>query len=46
MTSIREIFSAFGPEYLQRYAAAMPTPHRKVLDAIIACRTEACGIAL
>ena len=45
MTSIREIFSAFGPEYLQRYAATMPKTHRKVLDAIIACRTEACGIA-
>ena len=45
MTSIREIFSTFGPEYLQRYGAAMPRTHRKVVDAIIACRTEACGIA-
>jgi hypothetical protein len=45
MTSIREIFSSFGPEYLQRYAAVMPRTHRKVVDAIIACRTEACGIA-
>lgn len=45
MISIREIFSTFGPEYLQRYAAAMPRTHRKVVDAIIACRTEACGIA-
>jgi Putative transposase/Transposase zinc-binding domain len=45
MTSIREIFSTFGPEYLQRFATAMPTTHRKVIDAIIACRTEACGVA-
>jgi hypothetical protein len=45
MTSIREIFTTFGPEYLQRYAATMPTNHRKVLDAIMACRTEACGMA-
>jgi hypothetical protein len=45
MTSIREIFSTFGPEYLQRYATTMPRGHRKVIDAIIACRTEACGIA-
>jgi hypothetical protein len=45
MTSIREIFSTFGPEYLQRYAAAIPNSHRKVLDAIMACRTETCGIA-
>jgi hypothetical protein len=46
MTSIHEIFTTFGPEYLQRYATAMPKAHRKVIDAIIACRTEACGIAL
>lgn len=45
MTSIREIFSTFGPEYLQRYATTMPRGHRKVIDTIIACRTEACGIA-
>ena len=45
MTSIRDIFSAFGPEYLQRYATTMPSTHRKVIDAIIACRTEACGVA-
>src|SRR5262245_14023144 len=45
MTSIHEIFSTFGPEYLQRYATAMPKIHRKVIRAIIACRTEACGIA-
>jgi Putative transposase/Transposase zinc-binding domain len=45
MTSIHEIFTTFGPEYLQRYATAMPKAHRKVIDAIIACRTEACGMA-
>ena len=45
MTSIREIFTTFGPEYLQRYATAMPQAHRKAIDAIMACRTEACGIA-
>ena len=44
-TSIREIFTTFGPEYLQRYATAMPKTHRKVIDAIVACRTEACGMA-
>jgi hypothetical protein len=45
MTSIREIFTTFGPEYLQRYATTMPRGHRKVIDAMTACRTEACGIA-
>jgi Putative transposase/Transposase zinc-binding domain len=44
MTSIREIFTTFGPEYLQRYANTMPKTHRKAIDAIMACRTEACGI--
>jgi hypothetical protein len=46
MTSIREIFTTFAPEYLQHYSNTMPKTHRKVIDAIIACRTEACGIAL
>ena len=46
MTPINEIFRTFGPEYLQRYSHLMPKAHRKVIDAIIACRTEACGVAL
>ena len=46
MTTINEIFRTFGPEYLQRYAMIMPKSHRKVIDAIITCRTEACGVAL
>ena len=46
MTTINEIFQTFGPEYLQRYSQLMPEAHRKVIDAIIACRTEACGLAL
>ena len=45
MTSIHEIFTTFAPEYLQRYASSMPKTHRKVIDAITACRTEACGMA-
>jgi hypothetical protein len=46
MTTINEIFRDFGPEYLQRFSQAMPNGHRKVIDAMIACRTEACGVAL
>jgi hypothetical protein len=46
MTTINEIFQTFGPEYLQRYSHLIPKAHRKVMDAIIACRTEACGLAL
>ena len=46
MTTINEIFRTFGPEYLERYGKVMPKSHRKAIDAIIACRTEVCGIAL
>jgi len=46
MTPINEIFRTFGPEYLERYSRVMPKAHRKVIEAIIACRTEVYGIAL
>jgi Putative transposase/Transposase zinc-binding domain len=46
MTTINEIFRTFGPEYLERYCRVMPEVHHKVIDAIIACRTELCGVAL
>jgi len=46
MTPINEIFRTFGPEYLERYSQVMPKAHRKVIDAIIACRTEVYGMAL
>ena len=45
MTSINEIFRSFAPEYLERYANLMPKTHLKAIDAITACRTEACGLA-
>lgn len=43
MGIINDIFRTHAPEYLRRYGASIPTEHRKVLDAIIRCRTEACG---
>jgi hypothetical protein len=46
MTPINEIFRTFGHEYLERYSHLMPKAHRKVIQAIIACRTEVYGIAL
>ena len=45
MTSINEIFRSFAPEYLERYGNLMPKTHRKAIDALMACRTEACGLA-
>jgi len=46
MGAIAEIFRSFAPEYLERYAEAMPDEHRKVIDAIIECRTPTAGIAV
>lgn len=46
MYSINEIFRSFGPEYIQSFGASMPNNHRKVIDAIMECRTQACGIVV
>ena len=46
MITINEIFRAFGPQYLERYAQTMPKIHIKVIRAIIGCRTESCGLVL
>ena len=43
MGAIAEIFRKFGLEYLTKHGDAMPANHHKVIDAIIRCRTEACG---
>jgi len=46
MTTIKEIFQAYGPEYIRRFGHAMPFEHRKVIDAIINCRTQYCGATI
>jgi len=46
MTTITEIFRTFSPEYLQRYGEAMPVQHKKVINAIIHCRTEHYGTVI
>jgi hypothetical protein len=40
---INDIFRTFGPEYLERHGEAVPREHRKAIQAIRDCRTEACG---
>ena len=42
MTTINEIFRAFAPEYIERYPN-MPGHHRKVIAAIINCRSGKYG---
>jgi hypothetical protein len=46
MTTINEIFRTFGPEYLNRFGLSIPYEHRKTMQAILDCRTQASGIAL
>jgi len=46
MTTVSEIFRTFSPEYIDHFGDSMPQQHRKAMDAIIACRTEAAGIAV
>ena len=38
MTTIKDIFLDYGPEYIQRFANRMPADHRKVIEAIVNCR--------
>jgi len=43
MGAIQEIFRQYAPEYLSRYAEAMPAEHKKVIEAVVSCRTGALG---
>src|SRR5215471_10904829 len=45
MITLREIFTAFAPEYLERYPT-LPTAHRQVLSAILQCQSGAYGHSL
>jgi hypothetical protein len=46
MTTINEIFTTYGPEYIRRFGDHMPRGHLKVLNAITTCRTSACGLVI
>ena len=46
MKTIKEIFQVFGPEYMSRFGDTMPGDHRKVIDAIINCRTNHYGATI
>ena len=45
MTTLREIFTAFGPEYLEHYPQ-LPLAHRKVISAIQQCQSGHYGHSL
>jgi len=44
MGTVADIFREHGPEYLETYQESIPVLHRKVMRAIIGCRTEVCGV--
>jgi hypothetical protein len=46
MNTIQEIFTQYAPEYIQRFGDAVPNEHMKVIQAIIDCRTQNCGMAV
>lgn len=46
MSAIQDIFVKHGPEYMERFGAMMPENHKKVINDIIKCRTESCGIVV
>ena len=43
-TTIKDIFKEYAEEYLLINEGKVPTNHKKVIDAIINCRTETYGI--
>ena len=45
MTALRDIFTAFAPEYLERYPQ-LPLAHRQVISAIQQCRSGHYGHSL
>ena len=46
MSPISEIFRTFSPEYIDLFGDSIPQEHRKAIDAIVQCRTEAAGIGV
>ncbi len=46
MSAIKDIFVDYGPAYLDKFGDDMPANHKKVIDAIISCRTEDCGMTV
>ena len=46
MTTIKDIFKTYAPEYIHRFGGAIPSEHRKVINAIINCRTDHYGASI
>jgi hypothetical protein len=46
MTTVRDIFTAYGQAYLQAFGDRLPANHREVIQAIAHCRTPMLGSIL
>jgi hypothetical protein len=46
MDKLTAIFRSYGPEYLQQHGAKVPPQHRKVIEAILRCRTPESGTTI
>ena len=46
MPTVADVLRQCGPAYLERYGTTMPAEHKKVLQAIMACRTGKLGMVL
>jgi Putative transposase/Transposase zinc-binding domain len=46
MPTVADVLRRYGGDYLDRFGATMPAEHKKVLQAISACRTGALGMVL
>ncbi len=46
MTTIKDIFRDYGPEYVRRFGDRMPVDHRKVINAIVNCRSGHYGASV
>ena len=46
MPTVADVLRRYGASYLERYGGDMPAEHRKVMQAIAACRTGELGTVL
>jgi len=46
MTTIKDIFLQYGPEYVKRFSDNIPRQHLKVIDAVTNCKTKHYGATI
>jgi Putative transposase/Transposase zinc-binding domain len=44
MPTVADVMRLYGPAYLEQFGATMPAGHKKVLNAIMACRSDKLGM--